>query len=460
MADKTHNVLVADDDESIRFLMSELLKKEGLDHETVSDGRTAFEKISSGAFSLAVIDEKMPGMNGLEILSKLKAEGISIPVIMITAFGSRALAMRAVEEGAYDFFTKPVDLPTVRTVIHRAIEKFDLQKEIAILKAELVESEPNDEIVDKSPSMHHALELARKVADTGVTVFISGESGSGKEVVARAIHRMSARHDGLFVSVNCAAIPDGLLESELFGYERGAFTGAQKQHIGKFERSSGGTIFLDEIGDLSSALQAKLLRVLQEKAIERLGGKNPIPVDIRVISATNKNIPEMILRGEFREDLLYRIRVFEIEVPPLRKRREDLPLLCARMVAKYSAQMGRRVKGLSASALETLLAHDWPGNVRELENVLQRAIIVEPGEIISDKTLVAILGETATSPMEPMSSRLKLGALKDEEERKMIAEALAKTGWRRQETAKLLGMSRKSLYIKMKKLGLSGGEDV
>ena len=302
-------------------------------------------------YSLVLLDEKMPNMSGIEVLRHIKAEGYPMPVIMITAYGSKELAMRAIRDGAYDFFTKPVDIGIVRTVINRAIEKYELQRELETIKTENLKGILRDEIIAESEEMKQAVKLAMKVAATDVTALITGESGSGKELIAKAIHKLSDRKDNPFVSVNCAAIPETLLESELFGYEKGAFTGASKQHAGKFERASKGSIFLDEIGDMSLNLQAKLLRVLQNKEIERLGGTRAIKVDMRLISATNKNLDSAVKEGSFREDLLYRVKVFEIKVPPLRERIKDIPLLSDYFVKKYSRTMGRDVKGISVSAV-------------------------------------------------------------------------------------------------------------
>lgn len=449
-----HKILVADDDEGIRLLMSELLKKEGLSFDIARDGEEAVVLLSSSDYSLVLLDEKMPRMNGLDVLSRMKAMGLRMPVIMITAHGSRELAMRAIEEGAYDFFTKPVDVDVVRTVIRRALEKYGLQQGLDSLRADI---EEKTLVVAESPAMKKALSLARKVAETDVTVFISGESGSGKELLARVIHRLGRRRNGPFISVNCAAIPEGLLESELFGYEKGAFTGAFRQHTGKFELALGGTIFLDEIGDLTLNLQAKLLRALQDKEIERLGGKTPIKVDIRVISATNRDIQRLVSEGAFREDLLYRIRVFEIEMPPLRERRQDVPALCAMFLKKYSSDIGKDIRGISNDALKLLMAYRWPGNVREMENVIQRAIIVEEGRQLTKGTISGILEETVSAPsarQETLGAKEKMRIARDEEEKRLIEDALNQSKWKRQEAADILGISRKNLFLKMKKYGL------
>lgn len=448
-------ILVADDDASIQFFMAEFLKKEGFSFDIAKDGSEAMELLRENDYSLVILDERMPRMSGIEVLSEIKSMGMRMPVIMVTAYGSRELAMMAMEEGAYDFFTKPVDIEVVRTVIRRAIEKYELKKEIEYLKADLEERAIGDEIIAESLSMRKALELAKKVSKTNVTVFLTGESGSGKELIAKTIHRLSKRHEEPFVSVNCAAIPEGLLESELFGYEKGAFTGALKQHIGKFERAEKGTIFLDEIADLSMGLQAKLLRVLQDKEIERLGGKTPIKVDVRIISATNKNISMLTKENRFREDLLYRIKVFEIAVPPLRERKEDIPLLSSYFLKKYSKDIGRNINSISKPAMRLLLSYHWPGNIRQMQNMLQRAIVVEQGDVVREDTLKEIIEESSPKAEEALSVKDRLQAVKEEEEKKLISTALTEAKWKRQDAARILGISRKSLFLKMKRYGLA-----
>ena len=450
-----HRILIADDDASIRFFLGELLKKEGFEFDFAGTGAEALERLKKNTYSLVLLDEKMPNMSGIEVLRHIKSEGYPMPVIMVTAYGSKELAMRAIRDGAYDFFTKPVDIGIVRTVINRAIEKYELQREIENLKTENLKGILRDEIIAESEEMKQAVELAMKVAATDVTALITGESGSGKELIARAIHKMSDRKDNPFVSVNCAAIPETLLESELFGYEKGAFTGAAKQHMGKFERASKGSIFLDEIGDVSPGLQAKLLRVLQNKEIERLGGTRPIKVDMRFISATNKNLDSAVRDGSFREDLLYRVKVFEIKVPPLRERIKDIPLLADYFVKKYSRTMGRNVKGISASAINFFLRYNWPGNVREMENLIQRAIILEDTDTVREETVKGLIfNNTVQAEHGGSGVKERVEAIKSEEEKKLIINALAEARWKRMEAAARLGISRKSLFNKMKKYGL------
>lgn len=450
-----HRILIVDDDPGIQFFLSELLKRDGFQFDIAGAGNHAIDCLRKYNYSLVLLDEKMPGMSGIEVLEHIKAEGYSMPVIMITAFGSKELAMRAIKQGAYDFFTKPVDIDVVRTIIQRAIEKYELQSELNALKRESLEKDLSGEIIAKSQGMKRALDLAKKVAATDVTVLITGESGSGKELIAKTIHRLSDRKDNPFISVNCAAIPETLLESELFGYEKGAFTGANKQHIGKFERASKGSIFLDEIGDLSFGLQAKLLRVLQDKEIERLGGTKAIKVDLRLISATNKDLHSSIAERTFRDDLFYRIKVFEINVPPLRERKEDIPFLADYFLKKYCRSIGKNLKGVSTAAMRFFINYNWPGNVRELENLMQRAIILEDSDTITENTVTGLVHDIRIKPIEKeINAKDRIEAVKSEEEKKLIIAALTETKWRRSEAAARLGISRKSLFNKMKKYGL------
>lgn len=450
-----HGILIVDDDQGIQFFLGELLKKEGFRFDIAGTGTDAIARLKNNNYSLVLLDEKMPGMSGIEVLERIKGEGYSMPVIMISAYGSKELAMRAIRHGAYDFFTKPVDIEIVRTVINRAIEKYELQKELETLKIENLEKMLKDEIIAKSEEMKRAVELSKKVAVTDVTVLITGESGSGKELIAKTIHKLSDRRDKPFISVNCAAIPETLLESELFGYERGAFTGAARQHIGKFERASKGTIFLDEIGDLSVGLQAKLLRVLQDKEIERLGGTKAIKVDLRLISATNKDLNVAVADGRFRDDLLYRVKVFDINVPPLRERKNDIPLLADYFLKKYSRTIGKSFKGISASAIRFFLNYNWPGNVREMENLIQRAIILEDGDMITGETIAELVCEgEAKIQHEEIKAKDRIETIKAEEEKKLIIDALTEARWKKTDAAARLGISRKSLFNKMKKYGL------
>jgi len=451
---KDHRILIADDDTSIQFFLGELLRKEGFAFDCAGTGPEALDCLKDNTYSLLLLDEKMPGMSGLEVLRHIKSKGYAMPVIMITAYGSKELAMRALRDGAYDFFTKPVDIGTVRTVIGRALEKYELQREIDALKAQNIENILRDEIIAESEEMRQAVELAIKVAATDVTALITGESGSGKELIAKTIHKLSARRDKPFVSVNCAAIPETLLESELFGYEKGAFTGASRQHAGKFERASKGSIFLDEIGDISPGLQAKLLRVLQNKEIERLGGARTIKVDMRLISATNKNLDIAVKEGSFREDLFYRVKVFDIKVPALRERIKDIPLLADYFVKKYTRTMGRNIKGISASAVKFFLSYSWPGNVREMENLIQRAIILEDADIVREETVKELISGTTRTGNGNTGVKDRIEAVKAEEERRLIIDALTEARWKRIEAAARLGISRKSLFNKMKKYGL------
>ncbi len=447
-------LLISKDAES-RTRIENAMNDEGHHVETIARGKDAVDRMSEHDYSLVLIEEKLHGQKGLNVLKEIKAAGYTMPVILISERDSKEVAMQAIKHGAYDFFSKPIQDEFVTTVINRALEKYALEQELSELKQQAADRVLEDEIVAHSPAMTLTMDLARKVSKTDVTVMITGESGSGKELFAKTLHMMSTRADGPFVSVNCAAIPETLLEAELFGYEKGAFTGAARQHQGRFERASGGTIFLDEVGDISMSLQSKLLRVLQEKVIERLSGMSPIAVDVRVISATNKDLDIEVSQKRFREDLLYRIRVFDIRIPSLRERKEDIPILAERFLAKYGENMGKTKAGFDTMAMKFFMTYLWPGNVREMENLIQRALILEEGNMIKGETIFSLVSEEnfARSP-DYINVKEKVSTVAEHEEKKLIMEALIKSHWKRQKAAEYLGMSRKSLFNKMKKYGL------
>jgi DNA-binding NtrC family response regulator len=445
---QAHRVLVADDDPGVRFFLCELLRKEGLQCDAVKDGREALRRLREGSsYSLLILDERMPGLTGLQVLEQVRALGLQSPVIMITAYGSRELALRAVRQGAYDFFTKPLELEEIRVVVRRALERYRLEAELRGLRQRLEGTQHG--IVARSPAMRQVLELLQKVAPTDMNVLITGESGTGKELVARALHALSGRAQGPFVSVNCAAIPEGLLESELFGAERGAYTGAYRSRAGKLQRASGGTVLLDEVAELSPALQAKLLRVLEEKAVEPLGGTRAVKVDFRVVAATNQPLKRLAEQGGFRQDLYWRLAGFELHIPPLRERPQDIPALIEHFLRKHAPPLG--LPGpprLEPQALKALEAYPWPGNVRELENFLQRALLVEEAQVLRLSTVQALL------PQERPKDGGSLREAREMKERQKVVQALTESRWHRGRAAQLLGISRKTLFLKMKKYGL------
>lgn len=473
----TTRILIAEDDEGQRFLLRETLEREGYAVTCVSDGQAAVEKVRAEDFDVALLDVRMPRMDGLEALRQIHSMRPDLLVVMITAYGSTEVALRAVREGAYDYFTKPFNLDELRLVVRRAAERSQLHKRLVQLEREVRERASFDRLIGQSKPMQQVFALLRKVVASDVTVLITGESGTGKELVAQAIHYHSARRDKPFVSVNCAAIPETLLESELFGHERGAFTGAVGTKLGQFEIANGGTIFLDEIGDMSLALQAKILRVLQEREIVRVGGTRPIKVDIRVVAATNRDLGQLVAEGRFREDLYFRLNVVPLALPPLRERTGDIPLLVDHFIKVYNPRLNKRITGASPAAMELLERYFWPGNVRELENVVQRAMILAEGTIITPEDLPPIVREApaafesahdvvgADSSLEKLVEDFsiplpdKVQRLAEQLEKRVIIAALKKAGFKRQETADLLGISRKSLHNKMVRYKLFGIED-
>jgi DNA-binding NtrC family response regulator len=449
-------LLVVDDDESFRFFLTEALIKEGYSFETAANGEEALKRLEETSYDIVLMDIRMPKLGGLPALERMKTRFPNLLVILMTAYGSRKIAMEAITKGAYDYFTKPLDLEEFRVVIRRAAERCRLEREVRRLREEASRSVGPAGIIGDGEPMRQVLTMVERVAKTEATVLITGESGTGKELVAQAIHRRSDRASGPFVPVNCAGIPESLLEDDLFGHEKGAFTGAHQSRPGKFEQAQGGTLFLDEIGEMNLSMQTKLLRVLQEREVERLGGLRPIKVDVRVLAATNRDLAESVKAGRFREDLYFRINVIHIPLPPLRKRLEDLPALARHFVEQYAEKHQRPITGLSRGAMDRLLRHDWPGNVRELENVIQRSLLMAPGPELTEQDLQGI-SDTATAvgtEAEDGSLRDRVGLVSAGLEKQMITEALEAERWRRSAAARRLGISRKHLYNKMKKYGL------
>ncbi len=454
-------ILVADDEDGIRFLLRELLTKEGYQVEEAKDGEEAVGKMRQNEFDLAILDIKMPKLDGIEVLKQLKKSNPNMIVLMITAYGTQRIAINAIREGAYDYFTKPFDVDELRVVIRRGLEKRRLLDQIHKLQDALSKEYQFDQIIGGSAEMQEVYCLIRKVIANDVTVLIQGESGTGKELVAQAVHYHSYRKNNPFVKVNCVAIPETLLESEMFGHEKGAFTGALGQKIGKFEQAEGGTLFLDEIGDMPLALQAKLLRVLQEREIERVGGTKTVKVDIRIITSTNINLLKAVEEKTFREDLYFRINVLPIYLPPLRQRRDDISLLVDHFINYYNAKLQKNIQGLSKEVMDLFLRYTWPGNIREMENLIQRAMILSASDLISVDCLPSGLKSLSEfgddqELMEDFSIPLakKLQAIADRIEKRLILAALTKASYKRQESADLLGISRKSLHNKMLKYNL------
>ncbi len=445
-------ILVVDDEPAQRELVAGFLGKRGFEVRQAADGREAIERFKQEAVDLVLTDQKMPGLSGLELLDALRAISPQAAVIVMTAYGTIETAVGAIKAGAADYLTKPLNLDELLHRIHQVRERQRLLTENRELREALAERHRVEGIIGESGQVQEVLSLVRRVAPSDATVLIRGESGTGKELIAKAIHHASPRASGPLVKVNCAALAETLLESELFGHERGAFTGAVSARKGRFELADGGSLFLDEIGDLPAHLQVKLLRVLQEREFERVGSSRPIPVNVRLLAATHRNLEVLIRDGRFRDDLYYRINVVTIALPPLRERREDLPLLIDHFVLLFSEKNAKSIRGFSRDAREALLRYDYPGNVRELENLIERAVVLTRDEVIG----LADLPLTLHDPSPEPSSGSGLIAAVEGLERRMILDALAKSNGTQTRAAELLGISERVLRYKLNKYGLSG----
>ena len=453
---KKYTILVADDEEDVRILLKEVLEEENYTVITATNGQKAVDTVNNNHPDCVLLDVRMPVMDGMEAFLKIREIAPELPVIFLTAYGSSDLAIKAMKKGAYDYLTKPFDIDELKIKVKKAIEL----KELSANSDNRPHSRyRQDEIIGESSKMQEVYKSIGLVADSDATVLIRGESGTGKELVAKAIYLHSNRKNKPFIVVNCAAIPENLLESELFGHEKGAFTDAVARHIGKFEQAGNGTIFLDEIGDMSLYLQAKLLRVLQEKTFERVGGKETIVSHARILAATNRNLEELLKEGKFREDLYYRLNVVTISIPPLRERKEDIPLLVNHFVAKYSKKYNKVVQGVSEEVMRIFMDYDWPGNVRELENAIARGVIITSAPLIMKEHLppkliegvkeTGLVNKTeGNTPMDDEIVPLPEAIAKIEKE--MIIKAIKKANGNKTKAAKMLGISRKSLFNKLR----------
>jgi DNA-binding NtrC family response regulator len=441
-------ILIVEDEQTQRSLLGGLLRKEGYTVGEASDGESALALFQKDIFEIVLLDYRLPDTDGLSLLKRIKEINPATEVVMVTAFGSIENAVGALKAGASEYLTKPIDLDDLLFKLRKVEEKTYLIRENMVLRETLRDRFKSEEFVYQSEKMHEVSSLVVRIAKTDSTCIISGESGVGKEVVLNMIHALSERKEFPLVKVNCAAIPETLLESELFGYEKGAFTGAYQRKAGKFELANKGTIFLDEIGDIPLVLQSKLLRVIQEKEVERLGGTHPIKVDVRIIAATNRNLEEEVKKGTFREDLYYRLNVVNIVVPPLRERREDIPLLIDFFLKKYDLKHKKNVKGLTREARDIMVKYDYPGNVRELENIVERAIVLTRGDHITSQDLPN-LAEQATAGDGSIRGTV------ESIERSMIIEALVNADWVQTKAAAALGLSERMLRYKIKKYGIS-----
>ena len=445
-------VLVVDDESAQRELVGGFLRKHGFEVSEASDGVAALERFRKEPFDLILADQKMPGLSGLELLAGARAISPEAAVIVMTAYGTIETAVAAIKSGAADYLTKPLNLDELLHRIGQVRERQRLLRENRELREALQERHRVAGIIGESGRMQEVLSLVRRVAESDATVLIQGESGTGKELIAKAIHYASPRAGAPLVSVNCAALPETLLESELFGHEKGAFTGAVSSRKGRFERADGGSLFLDEIGDLPLHLQVKLLRVLQEREFERVGSSRPIAINVRLLAATHRDLEALVRAGRFRDDLYYRINVVTISLPPLRERREDIPLLLDRFVEKFASQNGKRINGVTREAREALLRYDYPGNVRELENLVERAVVLTRDEVIGLEDLPLSVKETE----RVVSDGPSLPAVVEGLERRMIREALTRADGVQTRAAEMLGISERVLRYKLKKYGLAG----
>ncbi len=456
-------ILIIEDNDTMREAMAAIIKKMKHDCESASNGQTGLQSLTENVFDLVVTDFKMDGIDGLQVLKQIKEKYPATEVMMITAYGTIELAVEAMKLGAADFITKPFSHDEFKLKIERILERIQERKDLAriseeniYLRDELEEQFNYGEIIGKSKAMQEVFRTIEKVAATDSSVLIYGESGTGKELVARAIHKSSSRKDKPFVRVNCGALVESLLESELFGHEKGAFTGAMKRKKGRFELAHLGSIFLDEIGDISPNMQLKLLRILQEREFERVGSEETIQVDVRILVATNKNLSELVQQGKFREDLFYRLHIIPIYLPPLRERKEDIPLLTQHFIEQLTSAMNKPAKQITDAALKKLLNYPWPGNIRELENAIERAIVLSDKTVI-DAADLPILQSTGSDrlPNDILDRyRLNLNDTLAAIEQQLIEKAMNETQGNKNQAAKLLGIGTSLLYYKLEKYGI------
>src|SRR5437762_5875710 len=459
VAQKT--LLVADDDASIRSLLEQLLSEEGFTVLEASTGTEVVDKVKESSPDLVIMDVRMPELDGIEALSRLKASNPKTAVLIMTAFGSSNAAIRAMELGAFDYITKPFELEKISHTVKRVLDYQDLTQEVEVLRDEISTLVQTERIVGNSPAMQEVYKTIGKVAKADATVLITGESGTGKELVAEALHFNSNRRSGPLVKVSCAALPETLLEAELFGHEKGSFTGAMTQRRGRFEMADKGTIFLDEIGEMTVPTQTKLLRVLQERKIERIGSNVPIKVDIRIIVATNKDLQRQVEQSKFRDDLYYRLNVINIHMPPLRDRKEDIPSLVEHFLAKHRYSATAQPAAISEEAIRRLMEYNWPGNVRELENVIERAVVLSRGQIITSRELPfgdheAGEGDEGEAGVDVKADSSFFKKSVAQFEKDLIMKALRDANGNRSKAAEMLGIYRRLLYAKIKEYGLEG----
>ncbi|HPY35730.1 MAG TPA: sigma-54 dependent transcriptional regulator [Smithellaceae bacterium] len=449
-------IMVVDDDSAHRLMLKKLLGGWGYDVAEADDGAAAIEDVRRQLFDLILMDIRMLNISGIEALEQIKMINPAIPVIIMTAYASVETAVSALKKGAYDYLTKPLDFDELKITIERATEHNRLKKENEYLKSRLGEQFDRQNLIGRSQSMVKLLETVAQVAPAEATVLISGESGTGKEMIANAIHFNSARREAPFVKINCAALTETLLESELFGHEKGAFTGAERRREGKFVQAHGGSLFLDEVSEMSKAMQVKLLRVLQEREVTRVGGAEVIKVDVRVIAASNKNLKEEIQKGNFREDLFYRLNVVSLHVPPLRERKEDIPMLAQHFLKHFSERNNKNIQGYTPRAMQKIMAYSWPGNIRELMNAVERAVVLAHADFLDAAEIALIMGDSASSVGAAESDRPPQNLSLEDVEKKSILGALDACGGNKSEAARRLGITRKTLRAKLQKYQTEG----
>jgi two-component system response regulator HydG len=450
-------VLVVDDDHAHRTMLNTLISGWGYAVSEADDGSTAVEKVKETSFDLVLMDVRMVRVSGLEALETIKSYNPAIPVIIMTAYSSVETAVAALKQGAHDYLTKPLDFDKLRLTLERAMEHTRLKEENRLLRENLGQQFDSQNIIGKSPSMLKLFETVAQVAPSEATVLISGESGTGKELIAGALHFNSPRKSGPFVKINCAAITETLLESELFGHERGAFTGADRRREGRFSQAHGGTLFLDEVSEMSLMMQVKLLRAVQEREFNRVGGETTIQVDVRVIAATNKNLMEQINEGAFREDLYYRLNVVELQVPPLMTRKEDIPLLAQHFLEMFATKNRKAIKGFTPKAMDNLIRYEWPGNVRELMNAVERGVVLARSNYL-DEADFPFVKDSSIQNDQDLANPAELSAQGDvplnEVEKAVILNTLEAAGGNKSEAARRLGITRKTLHKKLKAYGV------
>jgi two-component system response regulator PilR (NtrC family) len=458
-------ILVVDDEQSLRDVLSIMLKRAGYAVTSAMDGEEAIEFLNKEIFDLVITDLRMPKLDGMEVLKAVKSASPETVVLIITAFATADSAVEAMKQGAYDYLTKPFQVDEVQLIIRNALEKRRLTTENILLKREMASQSSFAQLVGQSEAMQKVFDVVRKVADSKSNVLICGESGTGKELVARAIHYNSARSVLPFVAVNCSAVPETLLESELFGHMKGSFTGAISNKAGLFEIANGGTIFLDEIGDTTPTIQVKLLRVIQEREFRRVGGNQDVKVDVRVVAATNKDLEQAVAEGSFREDLYYRLDVIPIRLPPLRMRTSDIPLLVNHFLERFSKESGKAKPVISPEAMHILLGHEWRGNVRELENLIERVVAFSMGGPVTDVEVRGWLHRPTTQsqqsamPLDLTDEGLDLEGLINGIEKDLLLKALERSKWVKKKAARMLRLNTRSFRYRLEKYAIKGGRD-